>query len=198
MGKQYMSSSAAGAGADAAFGHVGSPLRNSSLANDVDNDMNGAWSSSAKTASGESMSVLTQQLRGTRLSEEAGSPLLHPNVAAGRVPSSGSLPSAILSSSVGRDREKGMERHVSNASIGSAALGRLTTPIDEEDPAFVFSMDQDEDQQSSRLRKRGSSGIGLAGGWSYSGATPGKSNAVGSGSKDAREPSVIVETVGGR
>jgi hypothetical protein len=132
----------------------------------------------------------------TRLAEESGSPLLHPNTAVGRGPNGSA--SAGGMSSVGRERDRVIERHVSSASIGSSVLGRLTTPIDEEDPAFVFSMDQDDDQQSSRLRKRGSSGLGLGGsGWSYAGVAGGK-GAVGSGSKDPREPSVVVETVGTR
>jgi len=177
------------------FGHVGSPLRNSSLANDLDRDLNGAWSSPSQSVGGESMSLLTQQMQRTRLAEESGNPLLHPNTAAGRGPN-GSGSAGMTTG--GRDRERAMERHVSTTSIGSSVLGRLTTPIDEEDPAFVFSMDQDEDQQSSRLRKRGSSGLGLGGtGWSYAGVAAGK-GAVGSSSKDPREQSVVVETIGSR
>ena len=63
---------------------------------------------------------------------------------------------------------KAFEMHVWSASIGSSVLGRLTTPINEEDPTFAVSMDQDDDQRSSRPRKRGSSSLGLGGsGWRF-------------------------------
>lgn len=188
--------------APSAFGHVGSPLRNSVLSNEMANGNNSI--ASRTTPSGrsgsDSASALTQQLQRTRLlggGDENGnhSPRLHPMMAVGRVPSGNGVIGP-----VGRERERVMERHVSSGSIGSS--GRFTTPVDEEDPAFVFSMEEDaDDQQSARQRKPApSSGTGAAGtGWSYAGVLSGKTSAPGSGlAREAREPSVTVETVGGR
>ena len=142
-----------------AFGHVGSPLRNSSLAEEIDSrQQNGARSFSGSRPGSEGMSALTQQLQRTRIEEGNGSPLLHPSSAVGR--GAGPNPSA-----VGRERERANERHVSTGSIGSA-LGRITTPIDEEDPSFVFSMEEEEDP---RPRKNQPAGVNVGGGWGYAG-----------------------------
>ncbi|ROT37787.1 hypothetical protein SODALDRAFT_174317 [Sodiomyces alkalinus F11] len=192
--------------APSAFGHVGSPLRNSVLSNGMGNGSSGlvgVGSISSRTTPGsrsgsDSASALTQQLQRTRLlgddSLNNNSPRLHPMMAVGRTPGNGAI------GPVGRERERAMERHVSSGSIGSS--GRFTTPVDEEDPAFVFSMEEDGDeQQSARQRKRASSGLGVAGtGWSYAGVLSGKTTSTsGSGlAKESREPSVTVETVGGR
>ncbi|KAF3800152.1 hypothetical protein GCG54_00015532 [Colletotrichum gloeosporioides] len=175
-----------------AFGHVGSPLRNSVLSNEMGN---GSLSSRpiGSRAGSESMSALTQQLQRTRLGDDgSASPHLHPLAATGRGPSNGAGP-------IGKERERVMERHVSSGSISSSVTGRYTTPIDEEDPAFVFNMEEEEDQSSARLRKRGSAGFGIGGGWSYANALSGKNATPTSGlAKEQREPSVSVETVGGR
>lgn len=154
-----------------AFGHVGSPLRNSSLADEIDMRNGGRSFSGATTRPGaESMSVLTQQLRGTRIDEGGGSPMLHPSSAVSRPPA-GNV------GAPGREREKGAERHVSTGSIGSA-LGRITTPIDEEDPSFVFSMEEEEEQQV-RPRKNQPTGVNVGGGWGYAGVVAGKGRAEG-------------------
>lgn len=182
-----------------AFGHVGSPLRNASLVMGVGADLAAAASSAGgrrpstgNRSSSENLSVLTQQLQRTRLAEDGlgsgsggvgspaagNSPMLHPR------------------------RERGsVERHVSTGSIGSAAAGgRFSTPIEEEDPAFVFSMDEVENTDAqmrpspstTMLRKRGSMG------WTYASslATAAKSTATAATSniqavaKD-REPAAI-------
>jgi hypothetical protein len=179
--------------APSAFGHVGSPLRNSSLAAEMNNGMSAGGRPSPGSRSGsESLSVLTQQLQRTRVGDDVGggSPHLHPNAAAARIPSIGGGMGL-----VGKDRERVIERHVSSGSIGSSVTGRFTTPIDEEDSAFVFSMEEEEEQQQhmTRLRKRGSAGLGVPG-WSYAGVVSGK----GSNPSVAKEPSAVVETVGGR
>ncbi|KAF9874342.1 hypothetical protein CkaCkLH20_08325 [Colletotrichum karsti] len=174
-----------------AFGHVGSPLRNSVLSNEMGN---GSLSRPIGSRAGsESMSALTQQLQRTRLGDDgSASPHLHPLAATGRASSNGAGP-------IGKERERVMERHVSSGSISSSVTGRYTTPIDEEDPAFVFNMEEVEDQSPARLRKRGSAGFGIGGGWSYANALSSKNAAPGSSlAKEQREPSVSVETVGGR
>ncbi|KAL2751836.1 hypothetical protein ACRALDRAFT_2114743 [Sodiomyces alcalophilus JCM 7366] len=185
--------------APSAFGHVGSPLRNSVLSNEMGNGSGGDSISSRTTpgarSGSDSASALTQQLQRTRLlGDENGnhSPRLHPMMAVGRAPGNG------IMGPVGRERERAMERHVSSGSIGSS--GRFTTPVDEEDPAFVFSMEEDGDeQQSAKQRKRASSGVGVAGaGWSYAGVLSNKASAPASGlAKESREPSAT-EAVGGR
>ena len=145
-----------------AFGHVGSPLRNSSLAAEIDSRQNGSRSFSSSRPGSESMSVLTQQLQRTRIEEGNGSPLLHPSSAVGR--GAPANPSAI-----GRERERVVERHVSSGSMGSG-LGRITTPIDEEDPSFVFSMEEEEEV---RPRKNQPAGVNVGSPWGYAAAAKG-------------------------
>lgn len=161
-----------------AFGHVGSPLRNSSLASGM--DLNGGSSrpslagSRAGSGTAESMSALTQQLQRTRLHEDSGN--LHPSSA--RVKES-----------------RGLERHISSGSIGSSSATRFTTPIDEEEASFVFTMEEDEElREKGSGRKSGGLGMGTAsggggGGWSYANVA-GKGGGGGSGGKG----SAVVET----
>jgi len=149
-----------------AFGHVGSPLRNSSL-------HPGATPTSRPTArtsnSGDSspflaspprqssMSIISQQLQRTRLQRaepsvsESG---LHP-VAATR----------ISSTPVGSANRAGLvgERQISSSSIGNGGSGRFTTPIDEEQGDFVFNMEGMEDDEKREKRN--------SGGWTYAGGT---------------------------
>ena len=166
-----------------AFGHVGSPLRNSSLPMDDDlRDLasNGRPSVGGRSGSG-SLSALTQQLQQTRLAD--GGPHLHPNSA--RVASGSGSTLAALGRE--RDRDRGLERHVSSGSIGSTA-GRFTTPIDEEDSAFVFSMEEVDDQTHRAAKRRsggpmsnlGYSGIGAGKGSSAPKSAPGIAESVGS------------------
>lgn len=135
-----------------AFGHVGSPLRNSTL-------HPGASPSSRPIArpslSGDSspymaspprqssMSIISQQLQRTRLSraESSGSDSPAPS---GLRPTSNPMGS-------------GPARQVSSSSIGGS--GRFTTPIDEEQGDFVFSMEEDE----AKSEKRSSGGWGAYG-----------------------------------
>lgn len=169
--------------AGSAFGHVGSPLRKSTLAQEMGGGFKGHSAAatagsrpSSSRAGSESMSVLSQQLQRSRLDDGMGgsSPLLHPTTA--RISGGGV-------SAIGKDRA--MERHVSSGSIGSSMTGRFTTPIDEEDPAFVFSMEEEEDSGSARARKRASAGLSMGGLASYAGAAAGK-GASGT-SKDPRD-----------
>ncbi|KAK3345826.1 hypothetical protein B0T25DRAFT_460843 [Lasiosphaeria hispida] len=188
-----------------AFGHVGSPLRNSSLANGIIAELNGdsnrPGSSRQGSGSGsESLSVLTQQLQLTRLDDTpSSSPHLHPNMVR---PVGGPIGAGIIGKE--RDKERGLERHVSSGSIGSSVTGRFTTPIDEEDPAFVFSMEEEDDAQV-RARKRASGGhLGasspLSAGWSYAAAVASNRNGAAGGVNggSARSGGAAVETVGGR
>ncbi|KAL7945017.1 hypothetical protein V8C42DRAFT_353303 [Trichoderma barbatum] len=170
--------------AGSAFGHVGSPLRNSILAKEMSDDLSGANGrpSAFRTGSGtgsETMSVLSQQLQRSRLDDtlNGSSPLLHPTV--NRNTSNGII------APIGKDRS--LERHVSSASIGSSVTGRFTTPIDEEDPAFVFSMEEEEDSSSSKIRKRGSSGLALGSYISYANAAGSKGVPASNGTKEGRD-----------
>jgi hypothetical protein len=146
-----------------AFGHVGSPLRNSSLNFSSSPTARLISRSGNVTGSGDaspylaspprqsSMSIISQQLQRTRLSKAESSNsdmgLLAP-----------SATSRLTSNPIGTRRE--VDRQVSSSSIGA---GRFTTPIDEEQGDFVFSMEEEEDSKS----KRNSSG--------YSYQTGGKS-----------------------
>ncbi|PSR82408.1 hypothetical protein BD289DRAFT_371290 [Coniella lustricola] len=181
-----------------AFGHVGSPLRNSSLASGMDlaAQQNGSSSrpslAGSRTGSGtESLSALTQQIQRTRINDDTplgSSPHLHPSAAnqvhraaGGTV---GSTLGVIGSSTTSREseRNRALERHVSSGSIGSSANGRFTTPIDEEDSSFVFSMEEDDEAaQREKTRLRQSGGFSIGGGWSYASAA-GKASAGGKGS----------------
>lgn len=176
-----------------AFGHVGSPLRNSSLANGIDmiGGLNGNSSrpslAGSRTASGtDSLSALTQQIQNTRINDQSttslsSSPHLHPGSAVNTRAQSGvGHPTAgVIGSSNGRTErdQRALERHISSGSIGSSANGRFTTPIDEEDPSFVFSMEDDDDGQKARKRMSGGFGLGGGGGWSYAAAATGKTAA---------------------
>ncbi|KAM7183320.1 zinc finger protein LEE1 [Naviculisporaceae sp. PSN 640] len=193
-----------------AFGHVGSPLRNSSLASGIAAELNGDSGIGRpgpgnRTDSGnESLSVLTQQLQRTRIGENISgnsSPHLHPNIS--RNPSGNGLGS-IGSGVIGKEREKerGLERHVSSGSIGSNTAARFN-PIDEEDPAFVFNMEEEDDAQL-RARKRTSGGTAgtaspLSSAWTYAaaaGSTRTTSNAPGA--NGARNGGGAVDAVSGR
>lgn len=190
--------------APSAFGHVGSPLRNSTLAQEM-GGANGLSSSGRRLSTGmrsgsESMSVLSQQLQRSRLDDaiapgsasnsassnpNAHNPLLHPSAA--RHATATTTPVSV--SSAGRERH--MERHVSSGSISSSVTGRFTTPIDEEDPDFVFSMEEEDDAATIKSHKRGSSGLNMSGAWgsggSYASALSGsKSNGTKDDSKGDR------------
>lgn len=136
-----------------AFGHVGSPLRTSTLAQ----EMSGSLGRPSSTRSGsDQMSMLSQQLQRSRLEDAAGSssPHLHPATARNPI------------GNISKDAHRHvMERHVSSGSVSSSVTGRFTTPIDEEDPAFVFSMEDEEEPAATRARKRASNGLAM-GGWS--------------------------------
>ncbi|GAB1316836.1 C3H1-type domain-containing protein [Madurella fahalii] len=188
-----------------AFGHVGSPLRNSSLATAIAAELNSDSSSDTAGRHGsgsESLSALTQQLRETRLGDGASgssSPRLHPNV-----PRNGNVNGLGSAGVIGREREKerALERHVSSASIGSSVTGRFTTPIDEEDPSFLFNMEEEDDAQS-RARKRVSGGqlaaaSPLSTAWTYASAAAGSSTTASTTNGSKARTGSAVESVGGR
>lgn len=135
------------------FGHVGSPLRNSSLLGEPSpasrvigrssSSENSPWVSSPPRQS--SMSMISQQLQRTRLSraESASTDV-------------GVLPATrVASNPIGTARRADLDRTISSSSIGT---NRFTTPIDEEQGDFVFSMEEEDDV---KREKRNS------GGWSY-------------------------------
>lgn len=146
-----------------AFGHVGSPLRNSSL-------HAGASPSSRPitrpSASGDSspylaspprqssMSIISQQLQRTRLSraEPNGSEAAAHSTRVASTPSLISGARAVA------------ERQVSSSSISNGGSGRFTTPIDEEQGDFMFSLEGMEDADEKRGEKRNSGGWTFAGG----------------------------------
>lgn len=160
-----------------AFGHVGSPLRNSSLASAITAELNGDSSSGTlgkKDSGNESVSALTRQLRETRLAEGgsslSSSPHLH-SVSGRNHKTTGSGGASVGIIGKEREKERSLERHISSGSISSSVTGRFTTPIDEEDSSFVFRMEEEDDAQT-RARKRASGGnLGvtspLSTGWSY-------------------------------
>ncbi|KAJ8115181.1 hypothetical protein ONZ43_g4727 [Nemania bipapillata] len=140
---------AVGAGAGA-YGHIGSPLRQSSLSAEV-------MRPHVASRSG-SLEGLSDQLQRTRIDGNGSggeSPLLHPHA---HIP---------------RPTGRNGERHVSSGSISSSA--RYTTPIGEEDGEFVFKMDEDGDRDSTIRAKKRTSGVGtILGAWSanYPGVVP--------------------------
>lgn len=151
-----------------AFGHVGSPLRNSSLHPDaspssrpiartsVSGDSSPYVSSPPRQSS---MSIISQQLQRTRLgrAESSGSESGLLPVAATRAASNP------IGSGSGRTGLIG-ERQISSSSIGNGGSGRFTTPIDEEQTE-LFTMDGMEDLDEKKGEKRNS------GGWAYAGGT---------------------------
>lgn len=160
------------------FGHVGSPLRNSTLAQQMGGEAFGTSAPgrpSSMRIGSDSMSTLSQQFQRSQINDPptSSSPRLHP--ASARTGGS---------NAVGKDRA--MERHVSTGSISSAVTGRFTTPIDEEDPDFVFSMEEDDPVAAARMRKRASAGLGMSS-FSYAGAVTGK--APDRNTKENKNPS---------
>lgn len=180
-----------------AFGHVGSPLRNSSLARGIDliGAQNGNSSrpslagSRTGSAGAEGLSALTQQIQRFRMGDDGNTgpsnstTSLHPSTASSRaVGSGGSKPDARL------------ERHLSNRSISS----QFTTPISEEDPNFIFSMEEDEEasmreksrqqqqqhQQHQKQQQRPPGGA--SGGWSYASVASKTSGGNGSAIVETR------------
>ncbi|KAG6041513.1 hypothetical protein E4U41_003816 [Claviceps citrina] len=174
-----------------AFGHVGSPLRKSTLAQEMGDTFTSSASSSRPSgvrSASDSMSALSLQLQRSRLDDGgvggsgsgpgSSSPHLRPTSAA-RLGGSGGH------ATIGKDRGSA-EHPVSGGSISSSFTGRYTTPIDEEDPALVFAMEDEDEAPSARMRKRISAGLTLGGLGSYASAVPAKS-APGSGSKENRD-----------
>lgn len=148
------------------LGHVGSPLRNSSLhlgsspsSRSIARPSNSGDSSPylASPPRQSSMSMISQQLQRTRLSraESSGSDTgLHPSRATSNPIGSGSGRAGLIG-----------ERQISSSSIGNGGSGRFTTPIDEEQGDFVFNMEGMEDVDEKKGEKRNS------GGWTYAGGT---------------------------
>ncbi|KAK4195696.1 hypothetical protein QBC40DRAFT_18027 [Triangularia verruculosa] len=173
-----------------AFGHVGSPLRNSSLASAISSKLDGNT---------VGVSALTQQLRETQLSDDGSadsSPHIHPNV-----PRNANGAGVIGES---RDKDGGLARHVSSTSIGSSVTGRFKSPTDEEEAAFVFSMDDDDDAQAkARKRASGTQQISntaspLSVAWSNNYPTAIGNSRAAAANGDGTRGAGAVETVGGR
>lgn len=152
-----------------AFGHVGSPLRNSTLHSGASPSSraisrpsasgdSSPYLASPPRQSSMSMSIISQQLQRTRLSraESSGS-------------ESGLHPGRVASNPIGSGSRVG-ERQVSSSSIGNGGSGRFTTPIDEEQGDFVFSMEDEVDEKSREKRN--------SGGWNFAGNP--RSGAIGS------------------
>lgn len=161
------------------FGHVGSPLRNSSLASGLPSSLRPNASgevrpgSFSRSGSGfdEGMSALSQQLRRTSVADEGADSHSTRDTA-----KTGSLGGPGYSA-IGRERERdrGLERHVSTGSIGSAWF---PTPIDEEDPSILFEMEEeDESNEQARSKKR----ISGSSPWNYGSIGAGKTGLPGNG-----------------
>jgi len=143
------------------FGHVGSPLRNSTLhpgsspsQRPISRSTTGSGDVSPYVASPprqSSMSIISQQLQRTRLSRAESS-----GNESGLYPITPRVTGHPLGSTV---RRTDMDRQVSSSSIGT---GRFTTPIDEEQGEFVFSMDEMEVKEREIEKEKRNSG-----GWGY-------------------------------
>ena len=152
--------------AASAFGHVGSPLRNSSLhtlaspplrATKVPGDTSPAFASPPRQSS---MSMISQQLARARISSQAA----EPNENASPNHSSGLQPSSI--------RHASLSSNPSNRVLSSSSAGG-TGRIDEEQGEGVFSMEEEDDDH----RKRYSGNT-----WGYnSGKASPRLGAIGSG-----------------
>ncbi|KAK0750640.1 hypothetical protein B0T18DRAFT_323191 [Schizothecium vesticola] len=189
-GRSIKASAFGHVGSPSAFGHVGSPLRNSSLASAITSELDGELSNGQSSRTGpEAMSALTQQIQRTRLGDDSSTGTnahLSPH-----------LPRNPGANGAGAGR---LERHVSTGSIGSS--GRFTTPIDEEDSSFVFSMEEEpEEDADTKARKRTSGGPlkTSSSGWSYASAVASNRNGAGApgGSGSSRNGGGAVEAVGG-
>ncbi|KAI1130131.1 hypothetical protein F5Y10DRAFT_276265 [Nemania abortiva] len=152
-----------------AYGHIGSPLRQSSLSAEV-------MRPRVASRSG-SLEGLSDQLQRTRIDGNGSggeSPLLHPH------------------SHIPRPSGRNGERHVSSGSISSNA--RYATPIGEEDGEFVFKMDEDGDRDSTIRAKKRTSGVGtVLGPWG-----PSYTSAVSVSGKKDDGSSRAVDNVAGR
>ena len=175
------------------YGHVGSPLRVSSLIGS-DLDSTAAGTSAARqppsrrgTSSNESLSALTQQIQRTKLESDS--------ISGGNSPRLRGLNGTVNGRPIGSEREKtSIERHVSSSSGGSGRLAPRA--IDEEEEGeFVFDMEVDDMSLGRGSRTIGRKCGGSTGfsPWSYASATASKTAASGSyghvGAK--REPGVI-------
>ncbi|KAL2151777.1 hypothetical protein VTH82DRAFT_6875 [Thermothelomyces myriococcoides] len=153
-----------------AFGHVGSPLRNSSLAPSLAADAEGQPKPSSAN---DSVSALTRQLRETQLGETVSgrsSPSLQTTAMRNhRSTGSGTTAAGVIGKE--REKERVLERHLSSGSAGSSVTGRFTTPIDEEDSSFVFRMEEEDDAQTRAKRRVPGGNTGTASPlsttWSY-------------------------------
>lgn len=191
-------------GPTSAFGHVGSPLRNSSLhpnaspglrassfSHPVSGDMSPQHFASPPRQS--SMSIISQQLSRTRLSNSRAAtdssspnPDLNPTHNNALHPGSAQLQQQRHSSTSSVNSNGRLDRAVSSSSIG-------TSRIEEEQGDCVFSMEEEEDQHPKRW-----SGGAAANVWNRSprltavagdgGAAGGRHGAVGIGQgKEGKE-----------
>jgi hypothetical protein len=152
-----------------AFGHVGSPLRNSTLHSDSSPNSrpttrqahsfssNGDSPFLASPPKQSSMSMISQQLQRTRLqrAESSGNET-------GFIPGSRSVSNGNGNlNPIGAPRRTELDRAISSSSAGGNS-GRLTTPIDEEVGEGVFAMDE-EDKEKERDKRN--SGLGSSSAW---------------------------------
>ena len=140
------------------FGHVGSPLRNSTLhpgaspsarpvtRTSLSGDSSPYVSSPPRQSS---MSIISQQLQRTRLgrAEPIGSDSNLLPIGATRA---SSTPIGTGAGKLGLSSD----RQLSSSSIGNGGSGRFTTPIDEEQGDFVFSMDGMEDESEKKEKEK--------------------------------------------
>ena len=145
------------ASSPSAFGHVGSPLRNSSLhagaspsmRPSIGGDMSPSFPSLSSPPRQSSMSALSQQLSRTRLSSNAPNPNEAPTSNKGLHP----------------PRHSSGTNNNQNRAVSTSSIGRNADRIEEENDT-VFSMEEDFDEQ----RRRNS---GHANAW---GINPGKAS----------------------
>lgn len=179
------------------FGHVGSPLRNSTLhpgaspsARATRTSLSGDSSPYVSSPPRQSsMSIISQQLQRTRLSRAESTGSESSLLPIGAIRAS-STPIGTGSSKTGLTND----RQVSSSSIGNGGSGRFTTPIDEEQGDFVFSMDGMEDETEKKEKdKRNSGGWTLGGGSKSSnfGIIGGGKNGVPSGTNGSAADRIL-------
>lgn len=159
-----------------AFGHVGSPLRNSSLHPGASPSSRPITRSTDSPSSSylaspprqSSMSIISQQLQRTRLAraESNGSDTgLHPNTRVTSNPISANSRSSLA-----------VDRQISSGSLSNGGSGRFTTPIDEEQGDFVFDMEGVDEKNEKRN----------SGGWTFTSTTKSPNlGAIGGGRSGA-------------
>lgn len=177
----------------AAFGHVGSPLRNSSLATAFT-----AEEDDARDAGTDSVSALTRQLRETHLAPAGSgisSPLPNP-IGPRTIKSNGATTPNV---GIIGEKEHGLERHITSPTVTPNVTTKFSSQIDEEDS--VFRMEEEDEAQLRAKKSSTSTNPAAAGatsplssGWSYASVVANSSSGALTQSASAATPEATSET----